>query len=52
MLSESIGRGRAALAQRNLNNARNIRPYLERLASWPEAQDVVRLAQGVFLTHS
>ena len=49
MLSESIGRGRAALAQRNLNNARNLRPYLERLAGWPEAQDALRLAQGLFL---
>ena len=42
MLSLSIGAGHLALAQRNTNNARNIRPYLERLAGWPEAQDLVR----------
>lgn len=50
MLSLSIGAGRVALAQRNTNNARNIRPYLERLSGWPEAQDLVRLAQGQFMT--
>ena len=50
MLSLSIGAGRLALAQRNTNNARNIRPYLERLSGWPEAQDLVRLAQGRFMT--
>ena len=50
MLSDSIGAGPRALAQRNLNYARNIRPYMDRLSGWPEAQDAVRLAQGLFMT--
>ena len=49
MLSESIGGSDAALAQRHANHARNVRPYLERLAAWPEAQDALRLAQGLWL---
>lgn len=49
MLSESIGSSQSAQALRYANNARNLRPYLERLSGWPEAQDVVRLAQGMFL---
>ena len=49
MLADSIGASQRSLAQRKLNNARNVRPYLEHLTSWPEAQDVVRLAQGMHL---
>ena len=49
MLGESIGRARLAKAQRNANYARNIRPYLKRLAAWPEAQEAVLLAQGLYL---
>lgn len=49
MLAESIGGGMLATAQRHANHARNIRPYLQRLAGWPEAQDALRLAQGMFL---
>ena len=49
MLSESIGAHGTAQAQRNMNYARNLRPYLERLAGWPEAQDALQLSQGLFL---
>ena len=49
MLAESIGGGMIAQAQRHANHARNIRPYLQRLAGWPEAQDAVRLVQGMYL---
>ena len=38
-------------AQRDANHARNIRPYLQRLDGWPEAQDMLRLAQGMFELH-
>ena len=50
MLGESIGGTRLALAQRHANHARNIRPYMQRLAGWAEAQDAVRLVQGMYLT--
>ena len=50
MLSESLGGSHFAQAQRFANHARNIRPYLESLAGWPEAQDIVRLAQGMYLS--
>ena len=49
MLAESIGGGVLAQAQRHANHARNIRPYLQRLSGWPEAQDAVRLVQGMYL---
>ena len=49
MLAESIGGGTLTQAQRHANHARNIRPYLQRLAGWPEAQDAVRLVQGMYL---
>ena len=49
MLAESTGGGLISQAQRHANHARNIRPYLQRLANWPEAQDAVRLAQGMYL---
>ena len=49
MLSESHGASLLAEAQRHANHARNIRPDLQRLAGWPEAQDAVRLAQGMWL---
>ena len=52
MLSESIGGTHSAQAQRHANNARNLRPYLERLAGWHEGQDLLRLAQGMFLLGS
>ena len=52
MLAESIGGTRLAQAQRHANHARNIRPYLQRLRGWPEAQDAVRLAQGMYLEAS
>jgi hypothetical protein len=51
MLGESIGSSRMHGTQRLANHARNLRPYLQRLASWPEAQDAVRLAQGMYLMH-
>lgn len=47
MLSESLGGSQLARAQLDANHARNVRPYLQRLAGWPEAQDLVRLAQGM-----
>ena len=50
MLGESIGHERLARAQRYANHARNIRPYLKRLASWPEAQETLLLAQGLYLS--
>jgi GT2 family glycosyltransferase len=52
MLAESLGGTRLAQAQRHANHARNIRPYLQRLSGWPEAQDAVRLAQGMHLERS
>ena len=52
MLSESVGVSRLAQAQRNANHARNLRPYLQRLSGWAEAQDALRLAQGLFLQQS
>lgn len=48
MLAESIGSNALAITQRHANHARNIRPYLLRLKGWPEAQDAVRLAQGMY----
>ena len=48
MLAESSGGTALALAQRHANHARNLRPYLQRPKGWPEAQDAVRLAQGMF----
>ena len=52
MLAESIGGTRLAQAQRHANHARNIRPYLQRLRGWPDAQDALRLAQGMYLESS
>ena len=49
MLAKSLGGSRTAQAQRHANHARNIRPYLQQLAGWPDAQEVVRLAQGKML---
>lgn len=49
MLAESIGDSRLAQAQRQANHARSLRPYLQRLAGWPEAQEAVQLAQGLYL---
>ena len=49
MLAESLGGSAFARAQRQANHARNLRPYLQRLAGWPEAQDAVKLAQGLYL---
>lgn len=48
MLSESLGDTQNAQVQLDANHARNIRPYLQRLAGWPEAQDMLRLAQGMY----
>jgi len=50
MLSESIGGSQLATAQRSANLERSLRPYLRRLGGWSEAQDLVRLAQGMQLS--
>ena len=47
MLAESLGSGAAARAQLRSNHARNIRPYLQRLAGWPEAQELLLLTEGL-----
>ena len=49
MLGESIGKGRLIKAQRLANHARNLRPYTQHVAGWPDGQDVLRLAQGMHL---
>ena len=48
MLAESLGGGQVAQIQLYANHARNIRPYIEKLAGWAEAEELVRLAQGMF----
>jgi GT2 family glycosyltransferase len=47
MLAESLGSGAAARAQLRSNHARNIRPYLQRLAGCPEAQELLLLTEGL-----
>jgi hypothetical protein len=44
-----VGDGVTAHAQRDANHARSLRPYMESLRGWPEAQEAVRVAQRLHL---
>ena len=49
MLTSSVGRAATARKQRATNHARSLRPYIKQLARQVELQDVVELAQQLYL---